>query len=370
MAFFELSFWAIPFFFGSLQGIFLAIILFFHNDGKKKSNILLALLSILISMNLAYMALYISNQITVYPHTIWSTSTIWYVLGPLFYVYIKTRFNISLKWYDSLHFIPFLYKFSKIYKFYFFASEEIKLRVYERVSNLPLTHDAFFHYVISAIYIYFSYKLLKKLETGYKKTESNTVISTIEHHKKLSLILAGSITFIYLAIICSLYFDSYGMVLDYLGLSCLSILIYSVILTAIKEPTTIFLQINDIENKVSVEINSELINKIKTHMNSEQPYLQADLKLIDLANSLEFTIHQLSSILNNQFNQNFYDFINTYRVEEAKSRLIDPSQKGFTILAIAIDSGFNSKASFNRIFKNSTGLTPSGYIKQTQLKSA
>lgn len=104
-----------------------------------------------------------------------------------------------------------------------------------------------------------------------------------------------------------------------------------------------------------------LSGKLKTYMETEQPYINMDLTLKDLASALDTYPHYITQVLNTVFNQNFYDFINTYRVEEVQRRLHDPQFKNLTILAVAYDCGFNSKSSFNRIFKQKTGLTPSEY---------
>lgn len=98
-------------------------------------------------------------------------------------------------------------------------------------------------------------------------------------------------------------------------------------------------------------------------MDAKKPYLNMYLNLSELAESLNTYPHYLTQILNTIFYQNFYDFINSYRTDEAKNELINPHNNNLTILAIAYNCGFNSKSSFNRIFKQKTGVTPSEYIK-------
>lgn len=104
-----------------------------------------------------------------------------------------------------------------------------------------------------------------------------------------------------------------------------------------------------------------LSNQLKNYMESGKPYTNIDLTLKGLATALDTYPHYITQVLNTVFNQNFYDFINTYRIEEAQKCLVDSKFKNLTILAIAYDCGFNSKSTFNRIFKQKTGFTPSEY---------
>jgi AraC-like DNA-binding protein len=85
-----------------------------------------------------------------------------------------------------------------------------------------------------------------------------------------------------------------------------------------------------------------------------------------LAEETEIPAHYLSRIINEHHGQNFFDFINSFRIEEFKRRLADPHYKNFTLLAIAFDCGFNSKSAFNRFFKKVEGISPSEYKKIQQ----
>lgn len=105
--------------------------------------------------------------------------------------------------------------------------------------------------------------------------------------------------------------------------------------------------------------------KMKLLMDEQKPYLDNELTLYNLAARLETTPHHVSRLLNNSLGTTFYDFINSYRIKEVKKRMSSGEYKNYTLIAIAFDSGFNSKASFNRIFKKQTGLTPSQYLKET-----
>jgi AraC-like DNA-binding protein len=99
-------------------------------------------------------------------------------------------------------------------------------------------------------------------------------------------------------------------------------------------------------------------------METDKPYLNNELTLRELADKLSMSTHNLSEILNTRLKQNFFDFINGYRVEEVKRRLADNESEKYNLIAIAFDSGFNSKSTFNTIFKKYTGVTPSQYRKQ------
>ncbi|MFM9836688.1 MAG: helix-turn-helix domain-containing protein [Cyclobacteriaceae bacterium] len=90
-------------------------------------------------------------------------------------------------------------------------------------------------------------------------------------------------------------------------------------------------------------------------------FLEAKLQLQEVADGLNVTTHNLSQTINSITGKPFYDFVNDYRVKHLQKLLADPTKKRFTILALGMDSGFNSKASLNRIFKAETGLSPKEY---------
>lgn len=109
------------------------------------------------------------------------------------------------------------------------------------------------------------------------------------------------------------------------------------------------------------DIAKKYMKLLLSYMVNENPYLDGDLTIHDVSKSLNIPRHHLTQVINENMKMNFYYFINEYRVEEAKNRLTDPKFKNFTILSIAYDSGFNSKSSFNGVFKKFTGYTPSSF---------
>ncbi|MBL4592397.1 MAG: helix-turn-helix transcriptional regulator [Flavobacteriales bacterium] len=104
------------------------------------------------------------------------------------------------------------------------------------------------------------------------------------------------------------------------------------------------------------------LKQLMNYMEEETPYLDGKLSLKEVASALEISTNHLSQVINENLEKNFFDFINGYRVDLVKQKMDDPSNKNYTLLALAYDCGFNSKSSFNSIFKKYTGHTPSQYL--------
>jgi AraC-like DNA-binding protein len=103
------------------------------------------------------------------------------------------------------------------------------------------------------------------------------------------------------------------------------------------------------------------LKRLREVMESERPYADGELTLQKLAGRLSIPAQHLSQTVNGRLNQSFTDFVNAYRVAEAKRMLTDPRLRHYSVLAIAEEVGFNSKSSFNAVFKKQTGLTPSEF---------
>lgn len=114
------------------------------------------------------------------------------------------------------------------------------------------------------------------------------------------------------------------------------------------------------------EFTPEQVQRVERLMNEEHAYLEPDISVESLARRASLPERTLSRILNQHFGKNFFEFINSYRVEEAKRLLRAPESQHWTILEVLADAGFTSKSTFNAIFKKQVGKTPSQYRKMTQ----
>lgn len=117
-------------------------------------------------------------------------------------------------------------------------------------------------------------------------------------------------------------------------------------------------------SRIPKDQGEQVISELTRYMENEKPYLNAELKIADLADHVHHPIHEISQILNQHLNQSFHDYVNKYRVNEVKKLMKDEAYEKFTLYALAQQSGFNSKTSFYRIFKNETGKTPADYMKE------
>lgn len=117
----------------------------------------------------------------------------------------------------------------------------------------------------------------------------------------------------------------------------------------------------------------EAKERLLASMEHQRLYLDNEITLPKLAEQTQLSIHKLSYLLNNDFGQNFYQFINGYRIEEAKRLLLDPRKSHLSIEGIAYEAGFNSKSVFNTTSKKTTGFSPTDFrisILSPELRSS
>ena len=144
--------------------------------------------------------------------------------------------------------------------------------------------------------------------------------------------------------------------------------------TTIFDASEVRTRILDTRSKVNEEIESrysksgldtdkskELFEKLNNAMKQDKFYLDGKLTLASLASKMNVSTNHVSQAINENSDMNFFDYVNSYRVKEVKELIMNINFSHYTLLGIGIECGFNSKSSFNQIFKEHTGMTPSQY---------
>jgi len=123
-------------------------------------------------------------------------------------------------------------------------------------------------------------------------------------------------------------------------------------------------------SKVDSGDEDKVVQKIKRYMAHEKPFLDPSLTIQQLAEQIELPTKELSVLINHEMGQHFFDFVNEFRIAEAKTILTDSNKKDLTVLEVLYEVGFNSKSSFNTAFKKYTGTTPTQYRKNPEKSMA
>jgi AraC-like DNA-binding protein len=160
--------------------------------------------------------------------------------------------------------------------------------------------------------------------------------------------------------------DSFGIVDNYLTFLLVNALfIYSLIYAHQLLETKA--KPREKEMAVAIDTSPEAIARIRNTMEKQQLYLTQNLNIEDFARQVGIHYREVSSIINKEFNTNFFEFVNEYRVNRAKQMLVDPRYSQMTIFDILLESGFNSKSSFHRFFKRYAGMSAAEFRKQQQV---
>jgi len=337
---------------------------------------------------LIYLGVYIGVY-SIYSHELFihfnllsiSLLSLMMLQGPFLYSYILTlvsgRRYVQKK--DLLHLVPFIAfnLYILIASFSAGLAEKLNIETIGPGYNAPLLF--MFFLITTAIsgpaYFLLTIKLFKKLDINIFNNFSNSAEIDLYWIRKLVLVFGIvwtaliSITVIHHVFhLFSMAFCTDGL---FLSLSIFVILIgYFGIKQKIIYSTEEIVVPEDIPkikikysgSKLSDPEAKQLSEQLKNYLESSKSYLNPDLTLSQLATETGMSSHLLSQVINEQFYLNFFDFVNQYRVEEFKKRIGDSSYKHFSILGIAFECGFNSKSAFNRVFKKTTGLTPSQFI--------
>ncbi len=373
----------IIFLLGAVQAFFFGVLLIDRGKSRLPPKLLLLFFS-LIGFVLIEHYLFQRKIIFEYPHLLGLTYTFPIILGPILFFYTKSLVNenIAASFRNFLlHAIPFLFITTLlVYDFYFLSPQE-KLIYYDRetqgeTSGFIYIAEFFINFSIP-FYSIVSLLLLKKHLKQIKQSYSNTKYIDL-HWLKIVLICMVFVSFV--SVLMGLLSDYFNLISfedgDNLMYITLTVIIYFLGYYGIKQKPILsndnpISQIETTPTQKSKYATSslkdvekeKLTQRLTISMENEKPYLNENLTLKELANKLETTPNNLSQIINEKFNKNFYEFINGHRINEVKSLLSDPEYSHYSMLGIAFECGFNSKSTFNSVFKQLTGKTPSEFKK-------
>jgi len=363
--------------FGIVLGIFLGILLFSLDKQNKSANRILGAIMIVSSIIISGFGFTKYQMYLEMPYFIEITSTMIFLLGPLFYFYVKAltqdSFVLSPKMY--LHFIPFF--ILVLYMLPFYLQDSVsKLAIYNS-DYFSLEHRIIIIIQIlhAFIYMFFAKRLIKQHVHEIKNSMSSIGKINLNWLKiviNLFLIIISSVPLFLILILLGIKVHPVYSNFVPIAISCT---ILSLGFIGLKQPI-IFPPEKEIAQAKKYQTSTlteeqalDYLEQLRLLMKNEKLYLKSDLTLQKLSERLSITPHHLSQIINEKLNQNFFDFVNSYRIEEAKKQLADTRGELLTILAIGQEVGFNSKSSFNAAFKKHTGKTPTQFKQTSPLKN-
>jgi AraC-like DNA-binding protein len=367
-------------------GIFLCfflLLILVSKKNKSTSDKLLSALMFLFGLHLLNYYSYTLGYWQIYPHLIGITHPFPLFYGPLIYLYTALSLRIDQKftWSDALHFSPVILSYLYMVRFIFFYTAEEKIIVdQDMVSDFKIfMYVSLVAFIFSGIvYPILSYRLLNRYQAFINQNFSYEESISLNWLKYL--IWGIGFLFFVVAIISLLRevlgFD-FGFNADLIIYSTVIIFVFFLGYFGIRQ-RGVFLNPTTHENQIVEPLSlaeykkSALKSTDAVHyhqlllqiMNDERPYLEPKLSLGNLATKLGISVNHLSQIINQQEGKSFYDFINEYRVDEFKARIKKPENQNYSFQAIAFDSGFNSKSSFNQVFKKHMGKTPTQYVAE------
>ena len=353
-----------------LQGaIFAALLLFRFYKHKKKADLWLAALLLLLCSSLITPLIGFAN---VYDQFQWLTFfpfTIVYATGVCIWFYVLNLTDSTRKFSakDLLLFIPAAIYL--LFRFTLFAQNlDFKIWFSENYSKPFVTPFIFITELIwNILLLYFSIKHYKKYRAWLDENYSDT--------EKVKFDWLRNFLYVYtFVLILAAIFDFTGSFITPLSYIqyfyfqiILALMTYCLAIAGYLRSQTIELKFSEKkedENKKNLLPENEL-EKLKTKlqnlMETEKSFLDSQITLTQLSRKIGVNSTVLSYVINNGFGKNFNEFINEFRVGEVKKKLQNGGAENSNLLEIAFDCGFNSKATFNRAFKKITGLSPKEY---------
>lgn len=354
---------------GIVQGLFLAITLSRIKDQNKSANKVLVQILLITSLVLAGRMI-IAHQFVLHIFKWLSfTDSIIFLLGPFTYLYVRRLIVESssaykLPWW---HYIPVII-YSLTFIYLNVIDQETKMRLYqERYLYWFFNGYEVIGLASHFFYLTKSFSLLRR----YRLEEKRRLSNKQDFHRFLLLYLITITICMFLwlfSYINAYYFRNVSLIISYDTIwITVPFFIYIVGYFSLKQP-----ELFRIVKQEPMKVHSKRLNdfeatqlkiSLKNLLKDEQVFLENNLTLGELAKRLNASANDVSWLLNNEYKASFYDFINEYRIKEFINRIHVNSHAHQTILSIAMDVGFNSKSTFNKVFKVQVGVTPSEYIK-------
>ena len=364
--------------------VLIALILLLLLNAKQKGvskKLLIFIFVIAFLFNLDYYCTLHNIEILIYSLFL-IVSGIEFILGPLILFYVRSLFikEINLKKF-FYHFIPFgLYWFLFVLPYFISVLKEEYV-----VDYLKMLDNNFFRYYLDMIFLII-YTTIALREFKYYQSLTKNNYSNLDDNDLtwVKRLLIGTLIILILDILLNIlvlvfelnngktnwseeYLTGFAIViligyLGYYGIRRSRILVPSYLLgqeqlISIKETEQSLVSINEKELKL-------LKRDLYLALTEDKVYLDDALTLSSLADELSTTNKKISSVLNHHLNTNFYDYINKFRVNDMIDKMKSGKFENYTLMGIAFESGFRSKTSFNRVFKNETGVSPSEYKKR------
>ena len=331
--------------------ILLSVFLFTAPSKNKQANIIFALFLFVTSFDIS--ALFLEKIFKEYVQLNYLRVSSVLLQMPLFFFYVQAicYHNFKLEAKHILHSIPF---FGFLILFSITDLSKQSYFLYEIVSQLQ-----YYGYILGVFYSLKNYKQLH-LENYSLQNETYLWLMTTSF-----LFLIGN-SFVLLRTISVNFNEYYGYPYLNLGISLFGLVVSCwFVLKTMRSPDLFVgvdhhikpLEKDKVEEK---EKYKDEIDTLCNYMTTEKPYLEEALTLQNLAQKTEIPDKHLSFLINKVLGKHFFDFINMYRIQEAKILL---QKKDLNIQQIMYEVGFNSKSSFNTAFKKYTTLTPSKYRK-------
>lgn len=361
---------------GITQGLFFTFLLF-KNRKNRYANRFMAMLGITVTLLIAFPLI---NQTPLFSRL--PLLFIYLICSPLLippFIFLYTRFLISptsrFRISDGSHFLIFLGWFIFLSIKHMTAPNGIF--EYIRTNHIVLKTDMWINILQSITYHIYILYLLKQYSRDIRESFSSIEKISLNWLKTMAVLGVAFgffmlLTFAVGPMLDLPEFDS-GVMITLAMIMMLFVISY----LAIRQPEIFQVAVDakTLRKKYQTSgLSSEKSKKLKKSllqtMERDKPYLNSLLSINDLARKLEVPPWYVSQVINEKFNQNYFDFINKYRVAEAKKQLADPSKTHLSILDIAYDAGFNSKSTFNTAFKKYHNTTPSHFRKQKSQQSA